>query len=339
MRRSLYVWAAAGIGSLVGARLAKIFILDRSKRKAAEREKARLERARIEQQRLQEERLRKQRAEAERLEKQRQEQERREQAQLEPLQCERMRSEREQLKSRDERERLQQLLDQDRPTSELIEQARCKQLLPRNLMLLLEESLNSSAAPLLGNWWSRHWPDLILLGAVASLITLAILGVQQRREAQAAPEQAQQVVLAARELMAFIPLSQTDLTVAVQDPQQAQQLTANLVGHYPTSTIKAGEVVEGTALSTRAIDLSQHSVMQIALKQPPLAEPYSFPTCANLMLSTRATVLAGTQVPVSLLALDDGTAIVAIPEDRLPRVAELVGSSDAYLQFPGIGCT
>lgn len=210
-------------------------------------------------------------------------------------------------------------------------------LTPDEIALVLAGSLKETGGQLTQSWISKHWPDLLVVAALAFLIALPVLGwkAEEKKKLEMISSQKEPRIVAIRDLPAYVPLTSNALRGEnFKTDKDATQGIEEFVGRYPTELIDAGSTIDSNALSKKKVVLSNHSILRVSLKSAAYGKVPFLPFPATLLFSARNTPATGEVFSIWLLKLDDGpTATIGIPDAQVPKLAKWIGNSDAYLVF------
>ena len=234
----------------------------------------------------------------------------------------------------------EQLLDGKDPAAAVDDAVSSTGIEKSRMLELLAASLRQRGESLGGNWLSAHWFDLALASLLLILIALPVGGHLAELRVQHASEAARAAVtvVTAREVSPYIPLDREDIRILNgENTADEARLVDGLIGRYSRELLPASAPLSVSRLSASPVDLAGNVVIRIELTRQPAIELRSFPVRANLLLSAREGPAIGVETPIVLLDViaDGSAAVLAVPEDRIASISDLLGRSEAYLYFAG----
>lgn len=215
---------------------------------------------------------------------------------------------------------------------------------------LLRASLGQSAKPLIAGHFAVHWADYLVALAVALMIVgltpylrngtihkwdTVVVVVPKAIWGEVRPESKKPTLIAARIIPALKTLTKDDMKIANGTSEQESRRMAALVGHYAFGPIAVGATIRDEDLSNKNFDFAAVRIIRIATKNVPPVDSHSLPRDVDALFSARDASHAGAQIPAILVSLDPTpsapTATLALDPKNVAKVANWIGSSDAYI--------
>ncbi len=152
-------------------------------------------------------------------------------------------------------------------------------------------------------------------------------------------KQSQQLV-AKRAIEAYHPVTAEDVELKQGNTQpKGLDKTEAAVGRYSTAPIPIGTVLRDDLLSTFARDTKDQTprtLISLAAKNLPSAAVSHLPLKVSLLFVPRqaSDAPAATVGNLLLLSSDGTSALFAVPDDELPKIAAAASRGDAYVVAP-----